>query len=68
MSEEQKIPNSIYWTLSPREKQKVQFLFESLGIDQGTQLVKTAVSQLYNKESKARGKYISADQLEDCPQ
>ncbi len=43
-----KIPENIRWELDARDAQKVEVLFDHFGITQGTQLVKMAISQLYN--------------------
>lgn len=44
-----KVPENINWILDPREQQIVGLLFRQTGIDQGTQLVKSAVTRWYNE-------------------
>jgi hypothetical protein len=43
-----KVPENINWILDAREQQIVELLFRQTGIDQGTQLVKSAVTRWYN--------------------
>ena len=63
MPEKMKIPKSINWVLSPREHQKVEFLYEATGITQGTQLVSSAITRWYNELQKDRAKYVQANEL-----